>query len=476
MEDNKAKVNIKKQALYYSYFLAAFLCVTFLSVMLVIVVKNVFYEGLGMENAFIHSLLDGGTFDADDDAAVEVKTLHPNEEHVEIDWASLYPFTDREAYGWGREKGKLWSRLDQYLGNVHIFEEKLSIYTGELLAFQRPITIADSKLKDLLGWKLYDDVIPMKNGHLAAPYKRLEDEEMEEIIESVSDLNAFLDSYGVPLVYVNAGTKVDPKDKQMIDPDLENSNENADALLKGLKEHGVETLDFREEIEKSGVGYYDRYYRLDHHWSTDTQLWAAGVLAEKLNEHCGFNFDPAAFDPDNYEFERYGNAFLGSYGRIVVYQGLLDDFDRIKPKEPWDISVSIPSRNVLRRGDYEDVFIERALLDKVPSYNYNDHLGKPDAYNCTVLGNDAVTTTINNAPKDNRGRKLLLIHDSFDFYLSTYLAGDVERIDRIQLSGFKGSLREYMRQNPPDAVVIMYYGGNILPIDWRWHNSFFDFR
>ncbi|MBO6137385.1 MAG: hypothetical protein J6O71_02120, partial [Lachnospiraceae bacterium] len=109
-------------------------------------------------------------------------------------------------------------------------------------------------------------------------------------------------------------------------------------------------------------------------------------------------------------------------------------------------------------------------------YNYSDHLSKPDAYNCIVLGNDALTTTLNNSPKDNEGKSILLIHDSFDFYLSTYLAGDVERIDRIQLSGFKGSLRTYIENNPPDAVVIMYYGGNILPIDWRWHNSFFDFR
>ena len=474
MQDNR--VNTKKYSIYYAYFLAAFLCLTFLSVLTVIVVKNVLYEGLGVDNAFIHTLLDGGTFDANDAEAVEVKKLHPDEERVDINWEVRYPFNDWDAYGWGRGRGLGWSRLDFYEASVVNFEEKLSIYTGELLAFQRPITVINSKLQNMLGWRLYADVIPMKNGHLAAPYRRLEEEELTEIADSVADLNSYLASYGVPLIYVNAGTKVDPRNKEMINPALENSNENADALLKALAGRGVNTLDFRQEIAKLGEAYYDRYYRLDHHWTTKAQLWAAGVLAEKLNSDCGFNFDPAAFDPDNYEYEHYDNAFLGSYGRIVVYQGLLDSFDRIRPRSPWDISVSVPSRNVLRRGDYEEVFIERALLDKVPSYKYDDHLGKPDAYNCTVLGNDALTVTINNSPKDNQGKKLLLIHDSFDFYLSTYLAGDVERIDRIQLSGFKGSLREYMQENPPDAVVIMYYGGNILPIDWQWHNSFFDFR
>ncbi|MBO6137224.1 MAG: hypothetical protein J6O71_01285, partial [Lachnospiraceae bacterium] len=358
----KRSVNIKSPTVYYSYFIAAFLCLVFFSVLLVMVVKNVFYEDLGVENAFVHMLLDGGTFEAGDDEAVEVRALHPGEEHVDINWEVLYPFNDWNAYGWGRNTGKSWGRLDFYRAAVDNFEAKLGIYTGELLIFQRNVTIANSKLQNMLGWRLYADVIPMTNGHLAAPYKRLKEEEMTELADSVADFNSYLASNGIPLIYVNAPTKVAADDRQMIDPGLENSNENADELLSMLDSRGVNTLDFRDEIKKTGKSQYDFYYRLDHHWTTASQLWAAGVLSQKLNKDCGFDFDPETFKPESYEKESYDNAFLGSYGRIVVYQGLLDSFERIKPAGTWDISVTIPSRNVLRRGDYEEVFVEKTLL------------------------------------------------------------------------------------------------------------------
>lgn len=67
------------------------------------------------------------------------------------------------------------------------------------------------------------------------------------------------------------------------------------------------------------------------------------------------------------------------------------------------------------------------------------------------------------------------IADSLEDF-SDYLACDIGETDIIHPMAFDGSIRSYVDEMNPDAVIVLYCERNIKPIDWSNHLSQFDFR
>ena len=89
---------------------------------------------------------------------------------------------------------------------------------------------------------------------------------------------------------------------------------------------------------------------------------------------------------------------------------------------------------------------------------------------------DALGIIKNNLAKDNEKKKILMLQDSFGWFLSTYIATDIAEVDMINLSVFDGSLHRYIEETKPDAVVLLLCERNIRPIEWESHTDYFDFR
>lgn len=144
------------------------------------------------------------------------------------------------------------------------------------------------------------------------------------------------------------------------------TNENGTALLDALSERGVDTLDFREEMQSDGMDWYASYYIADHHWKTETGLWAAGKLAEKLNEEAGMNFDLSMFQKQNYRFEIFEKCFLGGQGRsVTLVNAQLEDYTRILPAFETNFSLQIPTRSVDLVGGYDRVLFDEEQLERI---------------------------------------------------------------------------------------------------------------
>lgn len=93
--------------------------------------------------------------------------------------------------------------------------------------------------------------------------------------------------------------------------------------------------------------------------------------------------------------------------------------------------------------------------------------------------NDALGSVTNHMTQDNAGKKILMLQDSFGYFLSTYLALDISKLDMINLGTFTGSIRSYIEETDPDVVVILLCEKNIKSIDaleYAGHSSYFDFR
>ena len=80
-------------------------------------------------------------------------------------------------------------------------------------------------------------------------------------------------------------------------------------------------------------------------------------------------------------------------------------------------------------------------------------MNQPGAYECARARNDALVHIRNlNAP-DNSEKKILMLQDSFSWYSTSFLACDIGAVDTIHPSVFSGSVRNYIAQTRPNAVI-----------------------
>lgn len=445
-------------------------------IMVSFLMKNVCYEMLGMSGPVVQYFAQLET-EGDGDEAVET---------VDVDWESLYPFAGEGQSEEGTAKGAgVFSRLcggivEKYLAGMEKVVFKIEWYADNSTPFRTGMVQLYAKAKAAFGITMQassDGILYMENGYLTYAEPKVPEKKILEIADSVEDFRDFLADREIPFLYVNCGSKVCPTDRQYTPGMVEYTNENGDALEASLAERNVDFLDFRQEMLEAGLDWYGAYYKTDHHWTTETGLWAAGVLADKLNRDYGFAFDAACFSPESYSMTRYENYWLGCQGRADAFaHSDLEDYLEILPKYETNYSLKCPSNGLDLRGNYSETLFDVEQLEKIGRYSREDYLSRKDAYSCSRISNAPLTQIRNLLPTDNQGKKILFLQDSFSFYSTGYLAADVESIDVLYPGAFTGSIREYVRQAEPDMVILMYCERNIQEIDWSGHGSMFDFR
>ena len=470
-------MNKKKNISDYCARFVICVCLFFFIYMAIsIFAKNICYDMLGIKNQFVAYF---AKVDVDND--IDNDDID-NSEYIKIDWASKYPFKTIVTAVEQNEKSKIQYIVDKYIAIVDKVKERFSFYSEDFIPSKENIKILYDNLRGIVGYNLQylednSGIIILENGYLTSNKPKVEQEEINEIANSVADFNQFLANKDIGFIYVNAGSKVSPVDKQL--PPLSNEfrNENGDALIAALEKNNIDTIDMRYEMLNSGLDWYNSYYITDHHWKTETGLWAAGIIAEKLNKDYGFNFDTKLFAPEMYENIVYEDFWYGSLGRRDVFNNSdLESFTLLLPKYETNLSIKIPTRNIDLTGEYQNSIIDMSVLEKMKNFTKEDFLTKQDAYYCNQLRNDALTTISNNLQNNNEGKKILLIQDSFAWYSTSFLATDVSTVNTIYPMAFNGSIKNYVNQTNPDMVVMMYNQGNINAIDWSTHLSAFDLR
>ncbi len=440
--------------------------------------RQILVEKLGWDNAFTKTIFWGDEFmgDSPDDLDENREIL------VDVDWASKYPFSNSVQ----RVKNvNDYAALRKYTLMLDTIETKIDRYASSLFLGHMQLTKLGKKYNSLIGcaempMDAGETIIRMDNGYLTDTEPAVPDKDLEILADQAASFSKNLEKQGIYFVYANAGSKVCPSDKQLPPGVVENTNENADRLIRLLEEKNVNVLDYRPLQEAEFPNWYDSYYITDHHWKNSTSLWAAGVLAEHLNAHADFDFNLKYFDREMYSFETMNDYFIGGQGRALTTAiSSLEPFDKILPEFKTDFSIQIPTRGVDERGTYSQTLFREEAYDAIKDYSMRDFETKEDAYNSVMWRNDALGMVQNHLAKDNRGKRLLMIQDSFGWYLSTFLAADIPSIDFLNLNAFDGSLESYIEESKPDAVVLLLCERNIKAIDdesYAAHTHFFDFR
>lgn len=428
-----------------------------------------------------HNLLDT------DRGSLINEDVDETSETITVDWANLYPFQDENNAYVEQELTQVETErqesgvLSSYKSIIDNLKYLIDYYTNHMIMGRSKMVLISSELRCFLGiLSIHEDqeIIKMENGYLTFSEEKRTTQEIKEIADSLKEFNDFCIDNGTNFIYINAGSKVNPIDKQLNFNNVkrEFTNENGSALLNALQEQNIDTVDLREEAISAQLDWYGTYYMSDHHWKNTTALWAAGVTAKKLNDVYGFNYDMSYFSFDSYDISHYEDVFLGSQGRILRDFSYIEDFDMVIPKYNTNYTIHVPIKELEITGEYSQSLIDKELFGEILNYSKNDYLDKPDPYHVSRIRNDANTIVYNNLKTNNSGKKILIMQDSFGFFYAGYLASDVDEVDIIFPSSFTGSIRAYIKEMKPNVVILMYYEGNIKPIDWTTHMSQFDMR
>ncbi len=450
----------------------------FLTVVIRFMTRQILVEKLGWDNQFTHIVFIG-----DEDMNHRFED-DPNSRPVQINWAERYPFPTSDV------EEVLPTRISQRRSiqrMVSDIEEKIKPYTSGHLLGHMKLTHIGRKYNKRIGFGSLpvkdsdgNTVIMMENGYLTYTQTAYDIDELRKLADSMSDFSSYLKSNDIEFVYVNAASKVCRKDKQLLPGIEEYTNENADHLIELLMERNVDVLDYRPLQEQQYKDWYSSYYVTDHHWKNTTALWAAGILAEYLNTHAGFGFDLSYFEESNYQIDKKDRYLFGGQGRCMT-TAIVDPepFSRVVPRFNTDITLRIPGKDLDVRGTYEQTMIDDNLFNEIAEYSPEDFENKKDAYHTSALSNCAWGNIHNHITPDNKGKRILILQDSFGWFLSSYLSMDISDTDLINLNSFTGSLRAYIRETQPDAVVLLICERNIRPFDsvsYATHTHFFDFR
>lgn len=304
-------------------------------------------------------------------------------------------------------------------------------------------------MRRLLSQREMNGVIKRDNGHLFEPFQKAPEETLESYSGLFSQLDGWADEImgrDVPLLYCTVPCSVDPYDPGLPAGTEDYGNEDIDRFLYYLREKGVDTMDFREEMHRDGIDIDSMMYVTDHHWTTEAGLYAYGKLEDYLKEKLRCETDERIRDISNYTITTYHRWHLGSYGqRTGSWFAGIDDFDLITPNFKTQIT------NGSESGTMQELIYNTEPLQK------RDYLSR---YTYDAVLDKALSGYVNLDCKNDK--KILLITDSFGKAVAPFLIMGFGEMRYMYDGTILDVTPEYLEEYRPDAIIVLSYVG-IIP-------------
>lgn len=404
--------------------------------------------------------------------ATETPTRKSQTENIRIDWAKLYPFDNiaensvKKIHYFPKPHSRTpANRMENWL------EDNIPIYHS--------VAESQRSYDKTIRWNIINpayNVVSLRDGYWAFVYKK---QNMKEYIKSVTSFHEFLQSQHIPLTYIQTPGKIDKYGEQ--DAWLRNhydfSNANADQLLAGLQQNGIDTIDLREYFHETAPEdqYHQLFFRTDHHWLPQTALTAAGFIANHLHQKYGIEIDSYNLDANHYNIENLPRYFLGSAGKkVTLSQTQPEDFPILHPDFPTSIHLKIPAKEIDKNGSFEIIY-DKSEINSIQASHNNYYSG--DRYHAYGYGDQPLLTINNLQLSGFPDQKILVIKDSFGDTMVPLLSLGCKNIAAVDIRHFDGSLRALIKEFRPDAVLILYTDDwSNDSINWNSHVDKFDFR
>ncbi len=365
-----------------------------------------------------------------------------------IDWSLEYPFEEQaqtdEASDNEAETPSFFERYEQKVARAR---ESLEWYCTDGFYLRQQCVELSAFANKIFGTRIIQSASKLVNvhgGYITTPVERID---TEPYAANVAEFAEFLAGEGIPFLYVESLFKADREDDDPLLYD-DYTNRNADELVGYLRGSGISVLDLRDSVSEQNMDHYSLFFKTDTHWFPSTGLWASRQIAERLRAEFSFDLPLELLSDDRYHRILYPQNYLGSSGRNagLSYAGL-DDFTLLLPDFETSLTYVSREAGINRSGSFDKALIEWERLESTDYYANSSY--------AAYMGGRQPLAEIYNAYADNDIR-LLFLTDSFGATVAPFLSLTVQEIDFIDPRLFNGSVVSYIRENPPDAVVIMY--------------------
>ncbi len=261
---------------------------------------------------------------------------------------------------------------------------------------------------------------------------------VQEPCANVVAFSEALKKEGYPFLYVQTPSR---------DSVVYCQNRKADIMQLTRLERSRTFVDMLEEMEIQVMDIAQEpglslQYDCSGHWSPSDGLLCALRVAGELNENYGFDFELGDYEPSEYTnlMDRYPKE------RSTIEENCGYAFEVPIPVKEMAYTVTF-AEDESWKGSFQDSLIKQAEKWDLSG----------DAYhNVFRMNNNLIYEIHNESSKTNRGRKILIIGDSFNWPVSSYLSIGIEDIVVIHNASFTGSIMTYIRQMQPDVVLMIY--------------------
>lgn len=331
--------------------------------------------------------------------------------------------------------------IEETYRNLPNEDELLNIYSME---------------QSLMQAELYEDaeygvIIKDTHGKLHFPYKKVD---VTPCVEGITKFNEELKRLNIPLLYVQyPAKKLEGYTVFPVSEYDDFSNECADEFLKLISANGIRNLDIRDKIVEENLDRSALFYKTDHHWTTQTALWATKQIVKYLNANFELNLDENKFELDKFNATEYKEFFLGSLGRRVgEHVAGKDDYTFLSPKGETQYEIYFPLHSKTKplfSGDFMNTIVRKKMLE-----SKDDKTNRYACYFEFEYGN----LIIKNKKVEN-GKKVLLIKDSFSLPVAAFLSTELEELHLIDVRATgeaPESVMKYVENNEFDIVIIAY--------------------
>lgn len=188
-----------------------------------------------------------------------------------------------------------------------------------------------------------ENLIEISGDYIAAT---IEDGDITENIKSLAEFGAKMEQDGRNFLFFRVPFKLsgdaenDARYEEYKDFLTNYESEQTQEVVEMMESYGLEMYSVSDEMTREGYGYQDIFFKTDHHWTPQSGLWAAGLLAGELNTRFGYSIDTSNFNRNNYDIEIKEKCFLGYYGnKLTTAYVQPEDFAIITPK--FDTSYTV---------------------------------------------------------------------------------------------------------------------------------------
>ncbi|MCL2661752.1 MAG: hypothetical protein FWE83_00275 [Oscillospiraceae bacterium] len=245
---------------------------------------------------------------------------------------------------------------------------------------------------------------------------------LHERANAIAVLSEFSEENGAQFLYVRVPSKI--KDNSLIPFAFSDNTiiESSSRLMNLIEDFGVDVLDLRAEMVREGIDFTTSFFRGDHHWTTDTALWAFGTISEYINRVHSFNVDEMMWNPEQFQRITVENVFLGQESEAINALDNYEDITFLIPRFLTDFTITdLRGYNYmvpLDSGSFLDVFTPMLNREHIESAAYGDS-------NRWFSG---FTRYENASASENK--RVLLIMDSMGIPLATYFANAFTHVDK----------------------------------------------